>query len=178
MRLGRFLLLLSLTFSSASSFAQSSAAEILATASNAAKKENKKVFVIFHASWCGWCHKMDASLTDSQLKPFFDSAFVITHLTVLESPNKKQLENKGAEDSLNAWGGADGGIPYWVIFNSEGTILADSRMKNAQTGKLQNSGCPASPAEVDHLISVLQKTTNFSPQTLHLIKARFLKNQS
>ena len=36
-----------------------SAKEILSEAYSLAAKENKKVFIMFHASWCGWCHRMD-----------------------------------------------------------------------------------------------------------------------
>ncbi|MBK7374589.1 MAG: hypothetical protein IPJ02_03205 [Chitinophagaceae bacterium] len=51
--------------------------------------------LIFHASWCGWCHKMDTSLNDISVKRFFDDNFVITHITVLESKGKERLENPG-----------------------------------------------------------------------------------
>ncbi len=33
---------------------------------------NKNVLVIFHASWCGWCHKMDSSILELKyVKTFF-----------------------------------------------------------------------------------------------------------
>ena len=35
---------------------------ILKSACQEAAKENKNVFIMFHASWCGWCRKMEASL--------------------------------------------------------------------------------------------------------------------
>ena len=41
-----------------------SSGDILEKAYKQARLENKNVFVIFHASWCGWCHKMDTSLND------------------------------------------------------------------------------------------------------------------
>ena len=41
---------------------------ILSTAYNQAQKEKKNVFVIFSASWCGWCKKMDASMNDRTTK--------------------------------------------------------------------------------------------------------------
>ncbi|MGH2647241.1 MAG: thioredoxin family protein [Ginsengibacter sp.] len=29
-------------------------------------KEHKNVFVIFHASWCSWCHKMERFLKNKE----------------------------------------------------------------------------------------------------------------
>src|ERR1700730_10298358 len=70
-----------------------SADNILKEAYQQAAKENKNVFIIFHASWCGWCHKMDSSMNDEKLKPFFDKNYIVVHLTVDESRDKKELEN-------------------------------------------------------------------------------------
>ncbi|HQV55912.1 MAG TPA: thioredoxin family protein, partial [Chitinophagaceae bacterium] len=63
--------------------------QILNEAYALAAKENKKVFIMFHASWCGWCHKMDKSMNDESCKKYFDDNFVIRHLVVNESPDKK-----------------------------------------------------------------------------------------
>jgi thioredoxin-related protein len=41
--------------------APASADEIMKEAFAVAKTTNKKVLIMFHASWCGWCHKMDTS---------------------------------------------------------------------------------------------------------------------
>src|SRR3989339_904903 len=90
--------------------------EILSIAFEQAKKENKNVMVMFHASWCGWCKKMDASLNDDLTKELFDKNYVIAHLVVLEPAIKKHLENEGAEALLNKYGGEKQGIPYLLIF--------------------------------------------------------------
>jgi len=71
---------------------------VLKEARAKAAKENKKIMVIFHASWCGWCHKMDTSLNDPSVKDFFQKNYVITHLVISESKDKKSLENPGAEE--------------------------------------------------------------------------------
>jgi thioredoxin-related protein len=54
------LTILIFNFSSAQEKPQS-ADEILKTTFEQAKLENKNVIIMFHASWCGWCKKMDAS---------------------------------------------------------------------------------------------------------------------
>ena len=177
------LLLSSLLFVSITSlFAQktpASADEIMKEAFVSAKKQNKKVLVMFHASWCGWCHKMDTSLNDASVKKFFDDNFVIRHLVVFESKGKENLENPGALEMLTKYGGKDEGIPYWLIFDQEEKFLADSRMKATVNGveKLQNTGCPATREEVEYLIEVLNKTTALSEEQREKIRTRFRKNE-
>lgn len=62
-RLTAFVIFIPLFLSSA--FTQPrSATEILNEANSRAAKENKNVFVIFHASWCGWYQKMDSAMND------------------------------------------------------------------------------------------------------------------
>ena len=68
--------------------------EALAEAANT----HKNVFIIFHASWCGWCHKMDNAMNDEKLKSFFDNSYVVVHLTIDETRDKKELENPGAAE--------------------------------------------------------------------------------
>ena len=82
-----FLLFLSVTLAAQTS--PSSADHILKEAYQQAAKEQKNVLVIFHASWCGWCHKMDSSINDQSCKKFFDDNYVIRHLVVDESRDKK-----------------------------------------------------------------------------------------
>ena len=90
----KMLLLLITGCLSVISFAQTAppaAGEILQQAFGKAKAENKNVFIIFHASWCSWCHKMDSAINDPVRKSFFENNYVIRHLTLLESHDKKQL---------------------------------------------------------------------------------------
>lgn len=145
---------------------------ILKQARTQAAKENKKVLVMFHASWCGWCKKMDASLNDSSVKNFFDKNYVITHLTIDESPDKKNLENPGAAELNKKWGGENQGIPFWVVMDKNGNILADSQI---ESGK--NVGCPASAEEVAHFIRVLKKTSSINDEQIAAVEKRFRRNE-
>jgi thioredoxin-related protein len=145
---------------------------VLKEARTKAAKEDKKVMVIFHASWCGWCHKMDTSLNDPFVKSFFDKNYVITHLTIDESPDKKNLENPGAKTLNEKWGGKDQGIPFWVIMDKDGKILADSQR---EPGK--NVGCPATAEEVAHFINVLKKTSSITKEEIVEVEKRFRRNE-
>lgn len=159
--------------------APASADEVMKDAYAAAKKENKKVLLMFHASWCGWCHKMDTSLNDPSVKKLFDDNFIIRHLVVFESKGKENLENPGALEMLTKYEGKDEGIPFWLIFDKDEKFIADSRMKTTVNGaeKLQNTGCPASKEEVDHFIAVLKKVTSLNQDDLEKIRTRFRKNE-
>jgi len=159
--------------------APASANEIMKEAFMIAKKQNKKVLVMFHASWCGWCHKMDTSLNDASVKKLFDDNFVIRHLVVFESKGKENLENPGALEMLTKYDGKDEGIPFWLIFDKDENFLADSRIKAIVNGieKLQNTGCPASKEEVDYFIGILKKTTDLKEDQLEKIRVRFRKNE-
>src|SRR6186713_673305 len=173
-----FLIPLLLFTTISSLFAQKaslSSEEIMKEAFTSAKKQNKKVLVMFHASWCGWCHKMDTSLNDPSVKNFFDANFVIRHLVVFESKGKENLENPGALEMLTKYEGKDQGIPFWLIFDKSENFLADSRMKEIVNGvgKLQNTGCPATEEEVDYFIDVLKKTTELKQDQLERIRSRF-----
>ncbi|MFA5815536.1 MAG: thioredoxin family protein [Bacteroidales bacterium] len=157
------------------------AAKIMDDAYAQASKENKKVFIIFHASWCGWCHRMDSLMNVPETKAFFDNNFVIKHLVVQEAKNKKNLENPGADEMMKKYHGAGTGIPYWLIFDVKGKLLADSRMpaKDKKTGKKikANVGCPANPDEVEYFIKLLKKTTPLKEAELAVIAKKFALEQ-
>jgi len=157
-----------------------SAEKILAEAGEIAAKENKKVFILFHASWCGWCKKMDMSMADAGVKKYFDDNYVIRHLVVYESRGKENLENPGALELLIKYKGNDQGIPYWMVFDPSGKLIADSKMRtdNQGLGEGENAGCPASAEEVAHFIKVLKQTSRLTEDELNTIAARFRKNQN
>ena len=154
--------------------------EVLKDAYAQASAANKNVFLMFHASWCGWCHKLDSSLNDKSIRDFINNNYVITHLTVYESKDKKNLENPGALEFLSKYKGNDLGIPYWIILDKNGKWLADSQIRPDGSDFSvagENVGCPASREEVNHFLKVLGRTSSLNASQLSAIEKRFLRNK-
>jgi thiol-disulfide isomerase/thioredoxin len=165
---------------SAISLAQAPAAnDILKEAYVKAAKENKNVIVIFHASWCGWCHKMDNSMNDASTKKYFDDNYVIAHLVVDESKGKENLENPGANQIRTKYNGDGIGIPFWLVFDKNGNLLADSKIRTEGQGPEagENIGCPANEKEVSYFVGILKKTSKINDQQAEAVRKRFRMNE-
>lgn len=149
-----------------------SADAVLTPVLQKAKASGKHVILIFHASWCGWCRKMDASLNDDTVKPLINKHYEVVHLTVYESANKKHLENPGALRFLEENGGAEEGLPYWFVLNAEKKVLASSERVPGE-----NTGCPATEEEVAYFIKVLKETSSLTEPELERVRKRFRQNE-
>jgi thiol-disulfide isomerase/thioredoxin len=179
-----FIGLLALVFVSANSHAQHSALsadEIMKEAFQTANKENKKVFIIFHASWCGWCRKMDSSMNDKSCRKFFDDNFITRYLDVDEfKEDKKALQNPGANELRTKYHGDSAGIPFWLIFDKDAKLLADSKIRPEGAPfdtNGDNVGCPSEAKEVDYFIRVLKTATSLTSVQEDAIAKRFSKNK-
>jgi thiol-disulfide isomerase/thioredoxin len=171
----------SIIFITLFSFAQNittiDAKSVLANAQQKAKQENKKIFLKFTASWCGWCHKMDAAMKDSSTIKLFNNNYVIAYIDVMEMGPKKKIENEGGLDVMKQYGGDKQGLPYWVVLDENGKLLANSLIKadgislDAKQG--QNAGCPASDNEIPYFTRVLKNTSKLTDAELEIIKKRF-----
>jgi thioredoxin-related protein len=155
----------------ASSFAQNSGS-VMAAAYKKAAKEHKNVFVIFHASWCGWCKKLDASMEDESTKKFFDDNYVTVHLDVQEQPKDKKLETPGADVFLAKYKAEKAGLPFFIIMDKTGKRLGDSFFNG------ENMGCPAAEGEVSSFIDLLKKTSKITEEQQQAVVTRFRKNEA
>lgn len=155
------------------------AIQVLREAFDRATREDKNVLLIFRASWCGWCRKMDRSLEDSACREAFQKNYVIVHLTVSEAPDKKHLEHPGADSIRKRYYGEEMGLPFWTVFDNRGGWLADARKREpgAPRDTGENVGCPASEKEVAHFISVLRATSRMGDADLEAVRQRFRKNE-
>ena len=65
------------------------AAQLLSAAQKQAGKEHKNVLVMFHASWCGWCKKLEAVMDRPEYKKLLADNYVIVPLDVMENGPRK-----------------------------------------------------------------------------------------
>lgn len=134
-----------------------------------AKKDNKNVFLMFDASWCTWCKRMDKNMANDLSKDFFDDNYVTVHLAVNEYPEEnKKLENPGAVDFYDSLRGDATGIPFWVIFDSEGNVLDNSLDSNGN-----NIGSPVTKEEVEAFTAILKSTSSLKKEDLNIITEVF-----
>ncbi len=131
-----------------------SADKVLDAALTQAKAEHKNVLVHFGASWCVWCRHLDAMLESPQLSGIFHDNYVIAHLTIMESADKKALENPGAQELVDRAVGKVMSVPFYMFFDGDGHRLATSLVM-PDGG---NIGHPVSPQEIEAFVGLLEKT--------------------
>src|SRR5579885_338295 len=132
------------------------ATALLSRAEADAKASGKNVFVIFHASWCIWCKRLDEFMNDPRYKPVFDDNFVITKIDVQEDDKHKLEENPGGDKVMDQLGGQKAGLPLFAIVDPNGNMIINS-MRPVEGKDPENTGCPGSPEEIAYFGTMMQK---------------------
>ena len=150
--------------------AQEKADVVINKAITEAKAGKKNVLLIFHASWCKWCKMMEKNMDLPEAKPIFDKRFVTAYIDVQERGDKKSLENPGGQELMNKFNGENAGLPFWLILNPKGEVLADSF-----DAKGENLGSPATPEEVATFIAKIEKSSKLNKEEAQTIEKVFVK---
>ena len=150
------------------------AEQILKSALSEAKASNKNVFLIFHATWCPWCKRLDKVLETPEVKKIMDANYVITHLDVLERKEKiAEFENPGGKEIMKKLGGENSGLPFYAFLNEKGDKIANSNVMPQDS----NLGFPGSDEELEAFKSLLKKTSkNISDADYSIIVETIKKN--
>ncbi len=139
---------------SVGSAAPKPANELIRSAEVKASAAHKNVMVIFHASWCGWCHKLEGMLADPKMGRLIRSNYELVTVDVLENGDKKSLENTGGLQLMEDLNGKDAGLPFVAVISPSGKLLANSNAVEDQPKT--NIGYPAKPDEIQHFVDMLK----------------------
>jgi thiol-disulfide isomerase/thioredoxin len=133
---------------------------VLDLALKTSKAANKGVFIHFSASWCTWCHKLEAFLESPVGVSTFGGYFVSEELIVQEVKGKEALENPGGNALLKKWSGADDTpLPYYVFLDSRGQKVADANAMPDGT----SVGYPSTPDSMKAFDALLIKAAPKMP---------------
>jgi thioredoxin-related protein len=131
--------------------------EVLSHAEAQAAAEHKDIFLIFGASWCGWCKRLDKFNQLPEVSAIMRKNFVITHLAVEEHGDKAVLDNPGAQELMHKLGGV-GGLPFFAFLDSRGRLIVNSNRPANGKPSDTNIGFPAEPEEVAWFMAMLRKS--------------------
>jgi thioredoxin-related protein len=153
-----------------------SAQAILKAAVTEAKSSNKNVFLIFHATWCNWCKRLETALEAPEIKKLIDDNYIVVKLDVLEREEKIQInENPGASKVLAEFGWDDkSGIPFMVFLDRKGKMIANSNVMP----KKQNIGYPGSKEEITAFVKLLKKTAPHMTGRQRAVISDYLKKNA
>lgn len=100
--------------------------------------------------------------------------FVTVTLDVHESEGKKNLENPGGIDYLNANGGENKGLPFFYFSDPKGKLIVNSIRPATGADKGGNVGCPYEPEEVAWWLACLRKAApKISDGEIATVKSHF-----
>ncbi|WP_197993119.1 hypothetical protein [Gimesia aquarii] len=139
------------------------AQELLATAIQKAKKENKRIIIQETATWCGPCRLLSRFLEKERNQWERDYIWI-----------KMDHRWTGAREiMLKMRDGADGGIPWWAILDNSSKVLVTSNDKDGT-----NIGFPSDQNGRTHFRTMLEKTAiRLTPTDITTLVDALNKNQ-
>jgi hypothetical protein len=120
------------------------AAAAVAEAAKQASASNRRLLLVFHASWCGYCKVFDMMLADRKAGAIVDRHFQVYHLRAREKDaDQRSLQLAGADDVFRSFVSESAGLPYMAVLDEKAGKITDSMMSNGD-----NFGFPVTPQEL------------------------------
>jgi thioredoxin-related protein len=153
--------------------------QVLAQARMQASEQHKNIFLIFSASWCGYCRKLDALLASPEVNPIIARHYVIARLSVSEEYRRvnPKPNSPGAEELVSKLGGPKGPVPFFAFLDSNGKLIINScrPVKDKPAG--ENIGFPVEPNEIAWFMTMLRKGAPDLTRDEALVIESSLRNQ-
>jgi thiol-disulfide isomerase/thioredoxin len=124
------------------------AVQMYEAATAKAQADDKRVFLIFSASWCGPCRMLARFLAPH--KEELDKHFVFVKFDVSRDANIDELHDRYPDSNK-------GGVPWFCILDAKNKILVDSNVpKDGKATPETNMGFPTMPEEIKHFVLMLK----------------------
>jgi RNA polymerase sigma factor (sigma-70 family) len=146
------------------------AEKMLADAFTKAKAEDKRVFFIASASWCGPCRLLGRFL--EPWKSELNRHFVFVKLDISRDEHADSVRKRIQGDQ-------DGGVPWYAILDNDGkTLITSNSPDRKRQGKAANIGFPSEAAEIEHFMNMLAQTApRLTDQQRSEIRQSLLKKE-
>ncbi|MEP7209562.1 MAG: thioredoxin family protein [Alphaproteobacteria bacterium] len=131
-----------------------------------ASASNRRLLVIFHASWCVYCRLFDMMLKDKEAGPIIDRHFVVLHLRAQErKPEMQAQQLAGADDVYHRYAPDGTGLPYMVVLGDGAKKVSDSMISG------ENFGFPVEPQELDAFDAMMKAgASDITPAELRKLR--------
>ena len=133
-------------------FPQRDAQQMLDDALAQAKEQEKRVFFILSASWCGPC-RMLARFVAAE-KAELEQHYVFVKLDISRDKHAEALRQRYKESK-------SGGVPWFAVLDTTGQVLITSNAP-AEEAEVENVnsniGFPSSPEGIEHFLTILKQT--------------------
>jgi thiol-disulfide isomerase/thioredoxin len=117
---------------------KANAREQIDAALKVAKRDNKRVILVFGGNWCGWCYKLhDVFTTHEVIAPLVSEEYVPVMVDV--DTNRELFESFGKDN-------AQQGFPFLTVLDAQGKLLV-----NQNTGDLEE-GPKHDPKKVEEFL--------------------------
>ena len=133
-----------MTFLTAHQATPRDAATSLKQALESSKASGRPVMLHFGAPWCGWCHRLEAWMTEPPVK-----AILARHLIDCKIDTDRDTGGKAIFEAYTK--GESTGIPWFVFLAGDGRTLATS------DGPDGNVGFPSTDGEIGAFTTALKK---------------------
>jgi thiol-disulfide isomerase/thioredoxin len=139
----------------------------VAAASAQAQASNRKLLLIFHASWCVYCRLFDMMLKDETAGAIVERHYAVLHLRALErTPEMKAQQLAGADEVFATYAPKGAGLPYMAVLDGDAKMVADSIMTNGD-----NFGFPVTKQELDGFEAMMKAgAPDITPKELKTLR--------
>jgi RNA polymerase sigma factor (sigma-70 family) len=146
------------------------AERMLADARQKAKAEDKRVFFIASASWCGPCRRLARYLAEH--KDELERHYLFVKIDISRDQHADAVCKRLQQGKHN-------GVPWYAILDADGKVLITSNApeEDPRYGT-SNIGFPSSPESIEHFLTMLKQTApRLSQEQRNALRKALEKNK-